>query len=47
VSALPERPASQIRDGLLALPFLAVVVVLCLAVFWLVPFQWTPPRFGA
>lgn len=46
MSAGRVRLSSQTRDGLTAVTFLAVVIVLGLAWLWLVPFEWTPPRVG-
>ena len=47
MSALYARFAAQAVDTLVAVAFVAVVVVLCLTAYWLVPFQWAPPRVVA
>jgi hypothetical protein len=47
MSTLYARFAAQAMDTLVAAAFVAAVVVLCVAAYWLVPFQWTPPRVAA
>jgi hypothetical protein len=47
VSALYTRLTAAAVDGLVAAGFVATVVVLCLTAYWLVPFEWTPPRVAA
>ena len=47
MSAFYSRLAAATVDGLVAAGFVAIVVVLCLTAYWLVPFQWTPPRVAA
>jgi hypothetical protein len=47
MSALYARFAAQAVDTLVAVAFVAVVAVLCVAAYWLVPFQWTPPKVVA
>jgi hypothetical protein len=44
MSALYSRLAAAKVDGLVAAGFVAIVVVLCLTAYWLVPFHWTAPR---
>jgi hypothetical protein len=47
MNALYSRLTAATVDGLIAAGFVAVVVVLCLTAYWLVPFEWTPPRVAA